>query len=154
MASAVQVYNMKNIITLDIFKKVISNIKKMEEDNDKLTEILVCKESTGWCSFGDTIVDCMVELLTKTLKDETDMLNWWLYDISDGNKYIYEKINDKEEIVYNLNEIEDLYNYMVGDLHKVKQELKPIDKTKICKTEEVTMEELKALLGYEAFKDE
>ena len=144
---------MKNIITLDIFKKIILNIKKMEEDNDKLTELLVCKESTGWCSFGDTIVDCMVELLTKTLKDETDMLNWWLYDISDDNKFIYEKINDKEEIVYNLNKIEDLYNYMVGDLHKVKQELKPIDKTKICKTEEVTMEELKDLFERGVFDE-
>ena len=43
---------MKNIITLDLFKKVINNIRKMEEDNDKLSDILVCKESTGWCSFG------------------------------------------------------------------------------------------------------
>ena len=144
---------MKNIITLDIFKKVISNIKKMEEDNDKLTELLVCKESTGWCSFGDTIIDCMIELLTKTLKDETEMLNWWLYDIHDGGKFIYEKINDTEEIIYDLNEVEDLYNYMVGDLHKVKQELKPIDKTKICKTEEVTMEELKDLFERGVFDE-
>lgn len=144
---------MKNIITLDIFKKIILNIKKMEEDNDKLTELLVCKESTGWCSFGDTIIDCMIELLTKTLKDETDMLNWWLYDISDGNKFIYEKINDKEEIVYNLNEIEDLYSYMVGDLHKVKQELKPIDKTKIYKTKEANMQELKDLFERGVFDE-
>lgn len=144
---------MKNIITLDIFKKIILNIKKMEEDNDKLTELLVCKESTGWCSFGDTIIDCMIELLTKTLKDETEMLNWWLYDIHDGGKFIYEKINDTEEIVYDLNEIEDLYNYMVGDLHKVKQELKPIDKTKIYKTKEANMQELKDLFERGVFDE-
>ena len=144
---------MKNIITLDLFKKVINNIRKMEEDNDKLSDILVCKESTGWCSFGDTIIDCMIELLTKTFKDETEMLNWWLYDIHDGGKFIYEKINDTEEIVYDLNEVEDLYNYMVGDLYKVKQELKPIDKTKIYKIKEVNMQELKDLFERGVFDE-
>lgn len=106
-----------NMITLELFKKIIGDIKKQEEKDDKLTELLVCPECTGWINSAEDLISDLIQLLQFELKDEWDTIEWWLYDISDGNRFSYDN-----NIKYDLNELDDLYYYLIGELDKVKQE--------------------------------
>lgn len=105
------------MITLELFKKIIGDIKKQEEKDDKLTELLVCPECTGWINSAEDLISDLIQLLQFELKDEWDTIEWWLYDISDGNRFSYDN-----NIKYDLNELDDLYYYLTGELDKVKQE--------------------------------
>lgn len=119
------------MIELEVFKKIIKDIQKNDKNNDELAKLL----KADYIMLGDALTYNLINLIQKSMKNGNDLLDWWLYEISDKNKFCYEQINDKETIVYNLNDIEDLYHYMNGDLHKVKQSLVDNDVLNIRKTQ-------------------
>jgi len=111
------------MISLDLFKSIISHIKQQEEKDEKLTKLLIDPDFTGWVSTANDLIDDLVKLLEYELGDKYEYISWWLYDISDGNKFVYEDFKDNKQIRYNLNLLEDLYYYVIGDLEAVKQDV-------------------------------
>lgn len=111
------------MISLDLFKSIISHIKQQEEKDEKLTKLLIDPDFTGWISTANGLIDDLVKLLEYELGDKYEYISWWLYDISDGNKFVYEDFKDDKQVRYNLNDLKDLYNYIIGDLEAVKQDI-------------------------------
>lgn len=111
------------MISLDLFKSIISHIKQQEEKDEKLTKLLIDSDFTGWISTANDLIDDLVKLLEYELGDKYEYISWWLYDITDGNKFVYEDFKDDKQVRYNLNDLEDLYNYIIGDLEAVKQDI-------------------------------
>lgn len=111
------------MISLDLFKSIVSHIKQQEEKDEKLTKLLIDPEFTGWISTANDLIDDLVKLLEYELGDKYEYISWWLYDIADGNKFVYEDFKDDKQVRYNLNDLKDLYNYIIGDLEAVKQDI-------------------------------
>lgn len=111
------------MISLDLFKSIISHIKQQEEKDEKLTKLLIDPDFTGWISTANDLIDDLVKLLEYELGDKYECISWWLYDISDGNKFVYEDFEDNKQIRFNLNDLKDLYYYVIGDLEAVKQDV-------------------------------
>ena len=109
------------MISLELFKKIIKDIQEQELKDEQLTKLLVCSECTGWVSTCDNLINDLMELLYYELGDEYETIEWWFYDISDGNKFVYEDINNNEQIKYNLNDLDSLYYYVTGDYSRVPQ---------------------------------
>ena len=74
------------MITLDLFKKAISTIQKLEEDNKKLSDILINDSSCGFCDFGGELIQTFLDVLHADFNmfDEDPILEWWLYEVDDG----------------------------------------------------------------------
>lgn len=111
------------MISLDLFKSIISHIKQQEEKDEKLTKLLIDSDFTGWISTANDLIDDLVKLLEYEFGDKYEYISWWLYDISDGNKFVYEDFKEGKQVRYNLNDLEDLYYYIIGDLEAVKQDI-------------------------------
>ena len=109
------------MISLELFKKIIKDIQEQELKDEQLTKLLVCSECTGWVSTCDNLINDLMELLSYELGDEYETIEWWFYDISDGNKFVYEDINNNEQIKYNLNDLDSLYYYVTSDYSRVPQ---------------------------------
>ncbi len=109
------------MITLELFKKIIKDIQDQELKDEQLTKLLVNPECTGWVSTCEPIIDDLIKLLQFELKDKYETLEWYLYDISDGHKFVYENKNEEEQIKYNLNDLDSLYYYIIGDYSRVPQ---------------------------------
>jgi len=103
------------MITLEEFEEVFKIVKQFEEDQDKLTEILL-KDTNGFVNFGFPIADLVLRLLNKVFNiDDPDLFSWWLYE--DVDKII--TFSDKTK--YDVTNIKDLYFYAKGECNKVKQ---------------------------------
>lgn len=111
------------MISLKLFKSIIEHIYQQEEKDKKLTELLIDPDFTGWISTANDLIDDLVKLLEYELGDKYEYISWWLYDVSDGNKFVYEDFKEDKQVRYNLNDLKDLYNYIIGDLEAVKQDI-------------------------------
>ena len=115
------------MITYDTFKSCIEAIQRHEELDEKLTNLLVDKGTMGWISTGDELISAMYSLLKDGLSDKDDCIQWWVYDAPEERKYIWDKVvednNTGVTLRYNLNNLKDLYNYIVGNRQEVKQDL-------------------------------
>ena len=106
------------MITLEEFEEVFKIVKEFEDDQDKLTQILL-KDINGFVDFGFPIADLVLRLLNKVFGlDDPDLFSWWLYE--DVKKVIYMP----DGIEYDLTDIKDLYFYVKGEYDKVKKNLK------------------------------
>lgn len=114
------------MITLEEFKKVLNDIKEQDDMNEVLTKLLI-PDNNGWVSIGYNLVDDIVSLLKYALElnEDDDLIDWWLYDAPQDNKFSYDEIEDDKEhrIKFDLNELDDLYYYATKRFHKVKQEI-------------------------------
>lgn len=108
------------MITLEQFKQIFIHIQDLNDRNDKLTELLVDKDCCGWVSHGTILIDDIIELLNDSfgLKEDDDLFSWWLYDISENQKFVYH-----DNIKFDLNSLDNLYFYAKGELNQVKQEI-------------------------------
>ena len=108
------------MITLEQFKQIFIHIQDLNDRNDKLTELLVDKDCCGWVSHGTILIDDIIELLNDSfgLKEDDDLFSWWLYDISENQKFVYH-----DNIKFDLNSLDNLYLYAKGELNQVKQEI-------------------------------
>lgn len=137
------------MITLDLFKKSINAIQKLEKDNEKLSKILIGDSSNGFCDFGGELIQSFLNVLHADFDifDEDPILEWWLYEVNDGDKYIWEYI-DNGAIVYDLNDIEDLYYYMCNKFNKVHHKfLTGVTKEDVRKHCNMSLAELLKLFG-------
>ena len=51
------------MISLRLFKKIMQHVKEQEQIDEQLTKLLVCKESNGFISTADTLIDDILKLL-------------------------------------------------------------------------------------------
>ena len=137
------------MITKELFIRAINTIQKLENDNKKLSNILIGDSSCGFCDFGGELIETFLDVLHADFEmfDEDPILDWWLYEVDDGDKHIWEYI-DNGAIVYDLNDIEDLYYYMRKDFSKVKQNhLKGVTEEKVHEYHDMSLRELLKLFG-------
>lgn len=104
------------MITLEIFEKIIKDVQKHDKDNKILSEILVEKESYGWVSHGNIIINDLIKLLERIFENDYGDIEWWLYD-SKADKLVW-----WHGYKYDLTEIKDLYYWLKKDYDKVKKE--------------------------------
>lgn len=104
------------MISLELFRKIIQHIKEQEEVDEQLTKLLVCKDSNGFISTADTLIDDMLKLLQEIFNDKYETIEWWFWEISDNHKFIYDN-----DIKYDLNDLDSLYYYLIGELDQVPQ---------------------------------
>lgn len=104
------------MITLVEFEEILNHIKKNEEDNRNLTDILVSSDCTGFTMFGSDLVHDIVILLSKIFNDEHDFISWWLWD--SPNHFVW-----WEGKKYDLTEVKDLYYWLKGEYDLVKSEV-------------------------------
>lgn len=103
------------MLTLKEFENIMNHIKKNGEDNEKLTDILVSKDCTGFTSFGNELVYDLVFLLSKIFNDEHDNIGWWLWEDSKNVWWNGRK--------YDLTEVKDLYYWLRKEYDKIKSEV-------------------------------
>ena len=135
------------MITLEQFKLIFKHIDDLDKNNDKLTELLVCKDTYGWISYADDLVSDIFNLLKSvfSLPTDDDIFEWYLYDISDGHKFIYEDTKDNKQIKFDLNDLDNLYYYIIGNFEKIPQVIveKDIVLSTSVKSGEETLEYIK-----------
>lgn len=102
---------------LTLFKQILSAIKQHEEANRKLTDLVVSKDCTGFCSFGEELVTYLILLLAKAMNDKYDYISWWLWETSSYHVW-------DETYEYDLEDPKDLYYFLKGDYTKVKKRKK------------------------------
>lgn len=103
------------MITLEKFKEILNTIKKFDEDNKKLTEILL-KETYGFIDYYFPITNLINDLLLDIFDcDDSDIFDWWLYE------NVEKIITMPDKTKYDLTNIEDFYNYLTFQFDKVKK---------------------------------
>ena len=101
------------MLTLDEFKIAIKTIQEHEEDNSKLTKIML-KNSIGIVDYGFEIAALCVKLLEHIMNDKCKWISWWLYE--DVNKVI--EYHDQK---YDVSDTESLYYLLFEKWDKLKK---------------------------------
>ena len=108
------------MLTKELFFKFINEFKIFDEAVERL-EIAISGRKYGcnlydsdWYNSVGIMLDTFVE--SHFTNDGQDLVSWWLFE--DVDKIITQKVdpdlfNGASEIEYNVNELEDLWNYMV-----------------------------------------
>lgn len=113
---------MNSKITLDYeeFEKHILSIQrvfKLQDDMSNLTHNYnnECGDMIEF--FFPTLVDNVVELLTKATKDEENgWISYWLYELDCGEKYHDGSVTSADNQIIKLKTIQDLWNVLIEDL--------------------------------------
>ena len=110
----------KVTLTKEEFVKYLNQIqrgiKRRKDFNDAVDKIC---DGYPVVMLGNEWLDTSLTLLSKLMNDEPDqhgtMLEWWLWGISDGEKfiYIYHK-NGVDKIKISVNTPEELYDYLAN----------------------------------------
>ena len=113
--------------SLEQFRKIINAIQEMEKNEDIVTKMLVCKDSTGWIDFGGDLISETVKLLETALDDKYETIQWWFWEFirEEDPRLIYEDIkgNEDEQIEFNLSKVDSLYYYLTGEKRLVPQRI-------------------------------
>lgn len=134
------------MITKELFIELINTIQEQAKAEEKF-----CNAFSEYANSGEyppiisnRLLSPLFKLLEETI-DPNGIIEWWLYDIDDGNKFVYENVGD-DEIEYNLNDITDLYEYIAGNFSAVKfrKYKSKHEKEQITKT--LTMEQFQKLV--------
>lgn len=115
------------MISLETFKKCIKAIQYQDHLNEQLTKLLVGKGCTGWVTTGEDLINAMRALLKDAMNDKYDYIDWWLYDVDEGNRQTYENFEDFQ-LLYGLKDLDSLYYYIIGDYNNVPHKIQPLDK--------------------------
>lgn len=118
------------MITLETFKKCINAIQYQDKIDEQLTALLVDKECTGWITTGEKLVNAMRALLKDAMNDQYNYIDWWLYDVEEGERKVWERKKVQSPVQnllfeYNLDSLGDLYNYILGKYDDIPVVIKP-----------------------------
>ena len=84
----IQLVNFKEVkmVSLELFEKILIDIQEHELKNDKLSNIMVCPDCTGWIDYGSNLIDNTLKILNDTfgLPEDDDLIWAWLYELPDG----------------------------------------------------------------------
>lgn len=101
---------------LQHFNAIREGIKKREEFGKAIDKIC---DGYPVVMLGNEWLDTSLTLLSKLMNDEPDqhgtMLEWWLWGIGDGEKFIYiDHENGVDKIKISVNTPEELYDYLAN----------------------------------------
>ena len=112
------------MITLETFKKCIKAIQYQDHLDEQLTKLLVDKGCTGWVTTGEDLINAMRALLKDSINDQYDYIDWWLYDVDEGKRKVWENKKDPSNgqslrFEYSLEDLDSLYYYILGEYSNV-----------------------------------
>lgn len=108
------------MISKELFVKYLEQFQRFNTAFERIEEALMGRKyssnlyESDWCDS----VGAMLDLFLKShfTKDGRDLIYWWLFE--DVDHIIWQTVDPdlfhgKSEIEYNVNNIEDLYDYLV-----------------------------------------
>ena len=118
------------MITLETFKKCVKAIQHQDEIDKQLTDLLIGSECSGWVTTGEELINSMRALLKDSMNDQYDYIDWWLYDVDEGERKVWENKKDLSSeqslrFEYNLEDLDSLYYYILGEYHNVPTTVAP-----------------------------
>ena len=118
------------MITLETFKKCVKAIQHQDEIDKQLTDLLIGSECSGWVTTGEELINSMRALLKDSMNDQYDYIDWWLYDVDEGERKVWENKKDPSSeqslrFEYNLEDLDSLYYYILGEYSNVSATVVP-----------------------------
>ena len=118
------------MITLETFKKCVKAIQHQDEIDKQLTDLLIGSECSGWVTTGEELINAMRALLKDSMNDQYNYIDWWLYDVDEGERKVWENKKDPSSeqslrFEYNLEDLDSLYYYILGEYHNVPTTVAP-----------------------------
>lgn len=118
------------MITLKTFKKCVKAIQHQDEIDKQLTDLLIGSECSGWVTTGEELINAMRALLKDSMNDQYNYIDWWLYDVGEGERKVWENKKDPSNgqslrFEYNLEDLDSLYYYILGEYSNVPATVAP-----------------------------
>ena len=112
------------MITLETFKKCVKATQHQDEIDKQLTDLLIGSECSGWVTTGEELINAMRALLKDSMNDQYNYIDWWLYDVDEGERKVWENKKDPSSeqslrFEYNLEDLDSLYYYILGEYYNV-----------------------------------
>ena len=110
-----------NGLSLKEFKKIMTDIENQLELDDKLTDLLVCKDTTGWITAAPDLVCDLVSLAERLLNDKDEWISWWLWELADdkSNAHVTSKDESGQNYKYTIKTHDDLYYLIIDNMDKI-----------------------------------
>ena len=103
-------------LTKEQFVEIINHIEEQLDKDDKLSDLMVCEDTTGWIVTAPHLITDVITLLTMMLDDQDEWISWWLWEVADdksnanvyidGMKYVIKTPSDLYHLIRN--ELEDI----------------------------------------------
>lgn len=118
------------MITLETFKNCVKAIQHQDEIDKQLTDLLIGDGCSGWVTTGEELINAMRALLKDSMNDQYDYIDWWLYDVDEGERKVYERKKDVStggdlQFVYELEDLDSLYYYILGEYYNIPTTIAP-----------------------------
>ena len=103
-------------LTKEQFVEIINHIEEQLDKDDKLSDLMVCEDTTGWIVTAPHLITDIISLLTMMLDDQAEWISWWLWEVADdksnANVYI-------DGIKYAIKTPSDLYHLIRNELEDI-----------------------------------
>ena len=78
-------------LTKEQFVEIINHIEEQLDKDDKLSDLMVCEDTTGWIVTAPHLITDVITLLTMMLDDQDEWISWWLWEVADdkSNAHVY-----------------------------------------------------------------
>lgn len=103
-------------LTKEQFVEIINHIEEQLDKDDKLSDLMVCEDTTGWIVTAPHLITDIISLLTMMLDDQDEWISWWLWEVADdksnANVYI-------DGMKYTIKSPSDLYHLIRNELEDI-----------------------------------
>lgn len=103
-------------LTKEQFVEIINHIEEQLDKDDKLSDLMVCEDTTGWIVTAPNLIMDIISLLTMMLDDQDEWISWWLWEVADdksnANVYI-------DGMKYTIKSPSDLYHLIRNELEDI-----------------------------------
>lgn len=103
-------------LTKEQFVEIINHIEEQLDKDDKLSDLMVCEDTTGWIVTAPHLTTDVITLLTMMLDDQDEWISWWLWEVADdkSNAHVY-----IDGMKYSIKTPSDLYHLIRNELEDI-----------------------------------
>ena len=103
-------------LTKEQFVEIINHIEEQLDKDDKLSDLMVCEDTTGWIVTAPHLITDVITLLTMMLDDQDEWISWWLWEVADdkSNAHVY-----IDGMKYSIKTPSDLYHLIRNELDDI-----------------------------------
>ena len=103
-------------LTKEQFVEIINHIEEQLDKDDKLSDLMVCEDTTGWIVTAPRLITDIISLLTMMLDDQDEWISWWLWEVADdkSNAHVY-----IDGMKYSIKTPSDLYHLIRNELEDI-----------------------------------
>ena len=103
-------------LTKEQFVEIINHIEEQLDKDDKLSDLMVCEDTTGWIVTAPHLITDVITLLTMMLDDQDEWISWWLWEVADdkSNAHVY-----IDGMKYSIKTSSDLYHLIRNELEDI-----------------------------------